>query len=304
MRPVNRGAAPTRPGGSQKLYKTYGDLRIDLIARIGEYCSYCEVPLGVNLAIEHMLSKSFAINEIDWNNSLLACTNCNSHKKDATLSEGDLANYYWPSIASLLAPFNTFDMLQYSKANVTLQSLIGNGLLRLPAARASRPYVQNAYNMVWVSVNPTYANTPAALKIKQTITLTGLNDYVPDNENPKVSDRRIVNRTLAWDRATLAANALAKYYQPYNGQYLAALDDQQRSAVVTAAAGDAKIKLLKSQIKSLAVATGFWSIWVTMFMGSGFTFINDEVRKALICELFIQSFAGTRLPFSGITVCP
>lgn len=302
MRPVNRGAAPTRPGGSQKLYKTYGDLRIDLIARIGEYCSYCEVPLGVNLAIEHMLSKSWAINEIDWNNSLLACTNCNSHKKDATLSEGDINNYYWPSIPALAAPFNTFDMLQYSKANVTLQSLIGNGLLRLPAARASRPYVQVAYNMVWVSVNPAYVGTLVEPKIKQTIILTGLNDYVPDNENPKVSDRRIVNRTLAWDRAVLSADALYKYYLPYNGQYAAALDDQQRNAAITDAAGDIKIKLLKGQIKALVVATGFWSVWVTIFKGR--TFINDEVRKALICELFIQPFAGTRLPFSGITVCP
>ncbi len=303
MRPVNRGLAPKRPDGSPYYYENYGALRLNLIARLGEYCSYCEVPLGVDLAVEHMVAKSLSLKEVDWNNLLLACTNCNSRKGDK-VNDANFNNYYWPSIRATSAPLNTFDMLQYRKANLSLQSLITDGLLSLPKDRAKRPYVQGSYDMVWVFVHQNYVNSPVAAKIKQTIVLTGLNDYIPDSENPKVSDRRIVNRTLAWDRAVLSANTLSKYYQPYNAQYAAAGNDQQRNAVVAAAAADRTITLLKSQIKALAVATGFWSIWVTIFQNPNGTFINDAVRQALICELFVKPFVGTYVPFSGVNACP
>ena len=303
MRPVERGPRPTHPNGGLKQFKTYGDMRIDLISRIGEYCSYCEVPLGVSLAIEHMLSKSMSLNDIDWNNSLLACTNCNSHKKDATTSEQSLNNYYWPSMSYQSAPTNTFDMLLYSRANLTLQSLIDNGLLKLPDNRANKPYVQNSYDMVWVSVNPSYVGAAAA-KIKRTITLSGLNDYVPEDQNPKVSDRRIVNRTRAWESANLAATHLNRYFMPYNMRYGAATNDPTRSQVMTEARADLKIDLLANQIKALAAATGFWSVWITVFKDTARTFINDAFRNEIICNMFVKPFAGTRLPFAGITACP
>jgi hypothetical protein len=304
MRPVKRGDAPTRADGTAKFYKSYRDLRIDLISRLGEYCSYCEVPLGVSLAVEHMLSQKWSLNDIDWNNSLLACTNCNSRKKDATVSEKSLGDYYWPPLTYDTAPTNTFDMLLYSRANVTLQSLIDAGLLRLPAARANRPYVQARYDMVWVSVNPSYAGTNAEEKIKRSINLTGLNDYAPADENPKVSDRRVVNRTKAWESAHLAASHLNKYFEPYNVRYGAATTDPARNQIVLEAGGDLKIDLLMGQIKALAAATGFWSVWITAFRNTSLTFVNDAVRNQLVCELFVKPFAGTRLPFAGINSCP
>lgn len=304
MRPVNRGDRPTHSNGQLKTYDNYGSLRQDLIARIGEYCSYCETPLGANLAIEHMLSKVFSINEVDWNNSLLACTNCNSHKKDKTLNENDLDNYYWPSVI-YAASFNTFDMLQYTKANVTLQSLIDNGVLTLPQARARKAYVQASYNMVWVGVNPAYVGRQQEAKIKATINLTGLNDYVPTSFEPKASDRRITNRTIAWDRAVLAAANLNKYYVNYNIAYTHQTGNlTAQQGVIANANADASIILLKKQIQYLAVATGFWSVWVTVFKDPSRTFINDTVRNSLICELFGPTkFAGTRPPFAGIAGC-
>ena len=302
MRPVSRGARPSyvtaRGTRQNKQYKEYGDLRIDLISRIGEYCSYCEVPLGVSLAIEHMLSKSWSINEIDWDNSLLACTNCNSHKTDKTTSELSLNSYFWPSKDS----DGTFDMLLYVRENLSLQSLIDNGLLALSDARAKKLYVRNSYDMVWVKVNPTYVGQQREDKVKRTINLIGLNDYVPDDDNPKVSDRRVVNRTRAWERAELAATHLGKHFRLYNLQYNPFGNPDSNRRVTDQAAVDPKILMLKNQIKDLAAATGFWSVWVTVFMSR--TFINDEVRKALICELFVRPFPGTRLPVAGITACP
>lgn len=304
MRPVNRGARPTHANGQAKQYKTYGNIRQDLISRIGEYCSYCETPLGANLAIEHILSKVFSINEIDWNNSLLACTNCNSHKTDKTLSEGDLNNYYWPSV-TYSNNFNTFDMLQYTKANVTLQSLINSGVLKLPQSRATKGYVQAAYDMVWVGVNPAFIGQTQENKIKATINLMGLNDYVPTTFEPKASDRRITNRTIAWERAVLAAANLNKYYVNYNIAYTSNTGNLvAQQGIINNANADPSIVLLKKQIRYLVVATGFWSVWITIFKDPSRTFINDTVRNSLICELFGPTqFAGTRLPFAGIAGC-
>lgn len=301
MRPVNRGSVPKRPDGSPYYYENYGALRLNLIVRLGEYCSYCEVPLGVDLAVEHMVAKSLSLKEVDWDNLLLACTNCNSRKGDK-VNDANFNNYYWPSIRATSAPLNTFDMLQYRKENRTLQSLIADGLL---SSQDRAKNVQGSYDMVWVFVHPSYAgNAQVASKIKQTIILTGLNSYMPADDNPKVSDRRVANRTIAWDRAVLSADTLFKYYQPYNAQYGTAGDDQQRNAVIAAAAADRAINLLKGQIKALVVATGFWSVWVTIFQDQTRTFINDAVRKALICELFVKPFAGTYVPFSGVNACP
>jgi hypothetical protein len=72
-----------------KLYKSvlkvlapvYPDARSDLINNIGQYCSFCEMPLAANLAIEHMLPKrDFPDLLVSWTNFLLACPVCNSHK--------------------------------------------------------------------------------------------------------------------------------------------------------------------------------------------------------------------------------
>ncbi len=293
MRPVNRGDWPSRKTDrgttANVIYKEYGSIRIDLIGRIGEYCSYCEVPLGVNLAIEHMLSKVFSLNDIDWNNSLLACTNCNSRKKDQLGSEAALQNYFWPQTVDSNKGLNTFDLLRYRRATLNLKTdIVDKGLLVLPQARANKPYVTNQYDAVWVEVNPNYAASPESDKIKRTITLTGLNDYVPDDGDPKASDRRVANRTAAWGRAVTAADALAKYFAPHNQTAV-----QNPNKAATDAAADPKIRLLKRQIAMTAVATGFWSVWVTVFKDTSRTFLDDATRTQLIRELFVNTFPGT-----------
>lgn len=61
--------------------KTYPKSRADLISNIGEYCSYCEMPLGASLAVEHMLPRNeFPESALEWANFLLACSPCNSVK--------------------------------------------------------------------------------------------------------------------------------------------------------------------------------------------------------------------------------
>ncbi|HQR35478.1 MAG TPA: HNH endonuclease [Blastocatellia bacterium] len=283
MRPVNRGPIPTRAtarGESLKRVIDYSYYRPDLIANLGEYCSYCEVPLGVNLAVEHLLSKTSSLNAEDWDNLLLACTNCNSHKRNKTKSSKDLVKYFWPS-KRYPDGFNTYDMMVYRKEAKTVEQLANDEVfLWPPTSRLQNLYPNHStqtYDQVWVYPSPTYATNQAKTKkIKDTILLMGLNDFTPDDNDPRASDRRVANRTIAWDRATRLAGYLEPYYR-------------------NPAGNQGAINLLKAQIKETAIATGFWSVWMTVFSTYNFhNLVNDAERKQLLRDLFLgDAFPGT-----------
>ena len=97
MRPVARGPAP-------QVYTKYGDAIDDLVARMGRYCSYCERRLPTSLAVEHMAPKKHHPSmELDWDNFLLGCTNCNSVKTDNDLNDDELV---WPDRDNTLRAFD------------------------------------------------------------------------------------------------------------------------------------------------------------------------------------------------------
>lgn len=75
--------------GQNIQYAEYGDAKGDLIHRIGDYCSFCEVwGASAALDVEHVQAKKYEENgqyiyahlEKEWDNFLLACKNCNSVK--------------------------------------------------------------------------------------------------------------------------------------------------------------------------------------------------------------------------------
>ena len=102
MRPIIKGEHPSE-SGQPKLFKEYQQARKDLIDRLGQYCSYCEMKLDANLAVEHVQPKSlYSALELDWGNFLLACTNCNSTKNDQDV---ELNNYYWPDLDNTFLVF-------------------------------------------------------------------------------------------------------------------------------------------------------------------------------------------------------
>lgn len=81
MRPIERGPAP-------RVYREYGDAIDDLAECLGRYCSYCERRLPVSLAVEHMSPKDIHPDlELNWDNFLLGCTNCNSTKSDTDVAD-------------------------------------------------------------------------------------------------------------------------------------------------------------------------------------------------------------------------
>lgn len=173
MRPVYRGTNPTDEDGEEIVFTRYSHARGELIARIGQYCSYCEMKLDSSLHIEHVQPKkppgaveNIAERELDWHNFLLACTNCNSTKGNTDVV---LADYYWPDSD------NTFMALAYSE-----------GGLVSPAV---------------------FLDEEQREKAKNIIEITGL-DKQPDNDTT-ASDRRWRNRLETWGIATESKADLA-----------------------------------------------------------------------------------------------
>ena len=103
MRPVDRGDAPVDATGAQIVFTDYKQARDPLIARIGDYCSYCEIALPSEVDVEHILPKSLNKElELEWSNFLFACSNCNSIKGSQPVT---LEEFYWPDQDNTLRAF-------------------------------------------------------------------------------------------------------------------------------------------------------------------------------------------------------
>lgn len=169
MRPVNRGDMPKDNNENPISFKEYGDARDTLIERLGDYCSYCESPL-LAPSIEHIQPKSKEPTlEKTWGNFLLACTYCNSIKKDKTITSGNLNAYFWANTD------NTFRAFIYEKD-------------RSPQ----------------IDPSLTYAHQQIAY---ETLGLTGL-DREPSHPLLTKKDRRWIKRNEAWTKAETAKSNL------------------------------------------------------------------------------------------------
>jgi hypothetical protein len=107
MRPLNRGNVP-EVNGVPKTVVDYKDWRLDLINRIGKYCSYCNMPLYDSPQVEHVTPKNPKLGDeagsmTDWDNMLLACGPCNRAKSNHPNSR---ASHYIPDYHNTHLVFN------------------------------------------------------------------------------------------------------------------------------------------------------------------------------------------------------
>lgn len=169
MRPIERGQTPMDDNGINKEYHPYQEARGDMIARLGEYCSYCEMHADADLAIEHVKHRDqYPLNEFDWDNFLLSCRNCNSTKGRTDTGGNQFLEYLWPD------KDNTFFAIAYSVGGI-------------------------------VMANPNL-DFPLQEKANQLIRLVGL--HRTPNNDPQMSDRRFNNRREAWDIAASRKSAI------------------------------------------------------------------------------------------------
>ena len=103
MRPVIRGDVPVDDNGDPVAFTDYKQARDPLIARMGDYCSYCEIKIHTQVDVEHVLPKSpNPALALEWTNFLLACGNCNSIKSDKDI---ELDEIYWADKDNSLRAF-------------------------------------------------------------------------------------------------------------------------------------------------------------------------------------------------------
>lgn len=169
MRPVDRGARPQDEQGQDIRFTAYPQARRELIRRLGEYCSYCEMHLDASLAVEHVRPKQppgatavLPERALAWDNFLLACTNCNATKGDTDVVLND---YLWPDRD------DTFRALTYKKG----------GLVEAAAS-------------------------PQQARAQRLIELVGLHKL---SDTDEAADRRWHNRREAWDIAERSKRNLA-----------------------------------------------------------------------------------------------
>jgi uncharacterized protein (TIGR02646 family) len=164
MRPVDRGAWPTDPRGAREVFTSYGDAMSPLIARLGRFCSYCEMRIDNVPAVEHVSPKRRdPERERDWDNLLLACVYCNArkgnHPKPSLLGE-----YCWPDRD------NTFRAFAYRESGE-------------------------------VEINRALPDTAQALAMRLRA-LVGLNDRPREGQHLDAGDPRWQKRIRVWDIAS------------------------------------------------------------------------------------------------------
>lgn len=105
MRPISKGTAP-------RSYREYGDAQPDLIRQVGRFCSYCERKIPSSIAVEHKRPKDiYPRYELEWDNFLLSCPNCNSAKSKKRVT---LSLYLWPDSD------NTFWAFEYTQDGIVI----------------------------------------------------------------------------------------------------------------------------------------------------------------------------------------
>lgn len=123
MKPVEKGMPP-------RTYRAYEGAKVDLIAKLGGQCSYCEAAKDPQeLHVEHIYPKDpHPERKLDWENFLLACSSCNSYKHThlgGGRRRGLESRYLWPHLE------NTFRAFQYlSDGRVELRPRLRQNIKR------------------------------------------------------------------------------------------------------------------------------------------------------------------------------
>jgi hypothetical protein len=220
-----------------------------LIDTLGNYCSYCEMPLGGYEVEHHKHAKTWKENvKLDeWRHLLLICKDCREHIEKETLSEEEMVDMLWPDEHTTFA-LHDKSPFKYEQRDVRYLVLDGDNV-----------HTDKQKKLVFIVANP-MAGEETYRKARNTINHFQLNmnrNYHNEGSNTLVLpmhheeqriDSRVFERTTAWNEAEAAINRMKQMDDhPDIGKY-------------------PEIKeMLLDQISATAFHKGNWSIWMTVF---------------------------------------
>lgn len=286
-RPRRERKAPQRLGFEADAALTTADRegpyqarRGTLIKWWGRFCAYCEMPVGTNSHVEHKVPKSrFAdpLSANDWPNLLLSCPRCNTIKND---NFNESVTYAWPDQTVVFSPDPTKSSYIYTMVPPV------NLIIFKPSDRLNIPQgVFQTAPLVIVTAGP--ENTAAAQNLLDLVKLN--NDYDPMANSISApnssSDQMIFARSRTWTAAQRAVQNLKAVYIAYP-------DDIDI------------INAMHRQVVATAVATGFWSVWMTVFWNALQTHELvppfDTPETDYMDALFVTGFPQFLLNFPNI----
>lgn len=266
----------------RQAYATLDEARLHLGILVGRYCTFCEMQMSVSadFLVEGALPQAPTT---DAKKLFLVCPYCSQYRKQFITPAATIADFIFPVLDQ------SFDFLIYQLSRKHLQrDLIDAGLLTLlPDSPHTARTLNKSYEQVWVLPNPRYQeNQKLYNRIKQTIRVNGLNNFLSDEIDPGGMDRRVQMRTQAWHEAKKFAQML--------------IDQHAETAAKTVGKERSKkfLQGLIQQIGEIASLTGFWSVWLTVFSQTNFG--DPLLREQLICDILIKPFPGTRYRLSNV----
>ncbi len=275
--------------------KDYGQARSTLIGGLGAFCSYCELPVSANLAVEHRLPKAyFPTLFLDWSNFLLACPICNSTKGDrpnqhigddyysTDTAQGMLQDLYaWPQAywgaytqATDLLPFE-YRLCELNRGRNVWEYgdvIMGDGLDRLMNRyEAGMGSVNdNAYGM---AQNPGVSSPNRAGFSYIAVKVVARSNQA----HPGLSDalRRMIDVTGLNTCPNPAASANTDFRVALRTQaYLRATSlHRQLGRLFEMGVNPSN---LQGMARDAMTSTGFWGIWQTVFKDT-----PDIVRQSI-----------------------
>lgn len=109
MRPIDKGSWPTKGsnGVRKRVFNDWTRAIPHLRGRTGRYCHLCEMKVTNAIAIEHIKPKDhFPKLQAHWDNFLLICNHCNSHKLATIPTSPYKKKYYWPHLNNTIKAFD------------------------------------------------------------------------------------------------------------------------------------------------------------------------------------------------------
>lgn len=242
-----------------------------LIESLGNYCSYCEMPLS-DYHVEHIRylqewPEQLSLNQ--WDELLLICNDCRGHLRVPVLNELSASKMLWPDRDLTFSLVNSplqYELRTVNYVVVNEQERISEevkDLVFVVANPASDDYLyQKAYNtIVHFQLNMQLEYYDEATNELR----------VPLQVHQERSDNRMFKRTTAWMEAQDTVKRLKE---------LENLNEKE---------GGLLRQLFIEQIAMTAWYSGNWSVWMTVFY---------QQTKDL--ELLRTAFAGNIHVFAGL----